>query len=257
MNPSEASALQLSEIEAIEPELTTPLFDAEPEVPGSPTVDLDAGKAEDILRYAVDQFSDQHPGDRLVQAISFQKEASVILDMLIKINPNQRFFTIDNGNLFPETLEVWRAIEAKYDTKIEVFRSLELAPAAIREQATAENAWAGAPDDCCGPYKVASLEAALLDTDAWITGLRREQSHTRAETRKVQWDAKNGLWKVCPLADWTERDVWNYIFENDVPYNKLHDQGYSSIGCTNCTQPGEGREGRWAGSDKTECGLHG
>ncbi|MGB1584184.1 MAG: phosphoadenylyl-sulfate reductase, partial [Solirubrobacterales bacterium] len=254
---SEASALQLSEIEAIEPELTTPLFDAEPDVPGSPTVDLDTGKAEDILRYAVDQFSDQLPGDRLIQAISFQKEASVILDMLIKINPNQRFFTIDNGNLFPETLDVWRAIEAKYDTKIEVFRSLELAPASIREQATPENAWAGAPDDCCGPYKVASLEAALLGADAWITGLRREQSHTRAETRKVQWDAKNGLWKVCPLADWSERDVWNYIFENDVPYNKLHDQGYASIGCTNCTQPGEGREGRWAGSDKTECGLHG
>ncbi|MGB0872845.1 MAG: phosphoadenylyl-sulfate reductase [Solirubrobacterales bacterium] len=257
MNPSEASAMQLPEVEAIEPELTTPLFDAEPDVPGSPTVDLDTGKAEDILRYAVDQFSDQLPGDRLIQAISFQKEASVILDMLIKINPNQRFFTIDNGNLFPETLDVWRAIEAKYDIKIEVFRSLELAPASIREQATPENAWAGAPDDCCGPYKVASLEAALLGADAWITGLRREQSHTRAETRKVQWDAKNGLWKVCPLADWSERDVWNYIFENDVPYNKLHDQGYASIGCTNCTQPGEGREGRWAGSDKTECGLHG
>lgn len=248
MNPLETAAVELEPIE----EKTEPLFDSELEVPGNPAVDLDTGKAEDILRYAVDQF-----GDRLVQAISFQKEASVILDMLMKINPSQRFFTIDNGNLFPETLEVWREIEAKYDTKIEVFRSLELAPASIREQATAENAWAGAPDDCCGPYKVASLEAALLDTDAWITGLRREQSHTRAETRKVQWDAKNGLWKVCPLADWTERDVWNYIFENDVPYNKLHDQGYSSIGCTNCTQPGEGREGRWAGSDKTECGLHG
>ena len=73
----------------------------------------------------------------------------------------------------------------------------------------------------------------------------------------MQWDSKNNLWKVCPLADWTERDVWNYLAANDVPYNKLHDQGYSSIGCTNCTQPGEGREGRWAGSDKTECGLHG
>lgn len=253
MNPLEAAAVELDFVE----EKTEPLFDAKVEVPGNPAVDLDTGKAEDILRYAVDQFSSERRGDRLIQAISFQKEASVILDMLMKINPNQRFFTIDNGNLFPETIEVWKDIEAKYDTKIEVFHSLELAPASIREQATPENAWAGAPDDCCGPYKVAALQAALLDTDAWITGLRREQSHTRAETRKVQWDAKNGLWKVCPLADWTERDVWNYIFENDVPYNKLHDQGYSSIGCTNCTQPGEGREGRWAGSDKTECGLHG
>lgn len=248
MNPLEATAVDLEIVD----EKTEPLFDAKPEVPGSPSVDLDTGKAEDILRYAVDQF-----GDRLIQAISFQKEASVIFDMLMKINPDQRFFTIDNGNLFPETLEVWKALEEKYDTKIEVHRSLEYAPASIREQATPENAWAGAPDDCCGTYKVAALEAALLGIDAWVTGLRREQSHTRAETRKVQWDAKNGLWKVCPLADWSERDVWNYLFENDVPYNKLHDQGYSSIGCTNCTTPGEGREGRWAGSDKTECGLHG
>ena len=242
MNPAETNTL----------EATTPMFSAELEVPGNPAVDLDGGAAEDILRYAVDQF-----GGRLVQAISFQKEASVILDMLMKINPRQRIFTIDNGNLFPETLDVWRAIEQKYDTKIEVHHSLELAPRSIRLQATPENAWAGAPEDCCGQYKVAALQTALLDTDAWITGLRREQSDTRAATRKVQWDAKNGLWKVCPLADWSERDVWNYLAEHDVPYNKLHDEGYSSIGCTNCTQPGEGREGRWAGSDKTECGLHG
>jgi phosphoadenosine phosphosulfate reductase len=251
MNPAEAKALPL-ELEEEFVEATTPLFSAELEVPGNPAVDLDAGKAEDILSYAVDQF-----GDRLIQAISFQKEASVILDMLMKINPKQRFFTIDNGNLFPETLDVWREIEAKYDTKIEVFHSLELAPASIRAQATPENAWAGAPEDCCGPYKVAALQSALLGVDAWITGLRREQSHGRSDTRKVEWDSKNNLWKICPLADWTERDVWNYIFENDVPYNKLHDQGYSSIGCTNCTSPGEGREGRWAGSAKDECGLHG
>jgi phosphoadenosine phosphosulfate reductase len=252
MNPAEANALKLVEAEETFEEATTPLFSSELQVPGNPSVDLDTGKAEDILRYAVDQF-----GDRLIQAISFQKEASVILDMLMKINPSARLFTIDNGNLFPETLEVWRQIEERYDTKIEVFHSLEFAPQSIREQSTLENAWAGAPEDCCGPYKVAALQSALLGVDAWITGLRREQSHTRGETRKVQWDAKNNLWKICPLADWTERDVWNYIFENDVPYNKLHDQGYSSIGCTNCTVPGEGREGRWAGSDKTECGLHG
>jgi len=252
MNPADAIALPVEPEEIVE-EATTPLFDpSELAVPGNPSIDLDMGKAEDILRYAVDQF-----GGRLIQASSFQKEASVILDMLMKINPDARLFTIDNGNLFPETLEVWREIEQRYDTKIEVFHSLEFAPQSIREQSTAENAWAGAPEDCCGPYKVAALQSALLGVDAWITGLRREQSHTRGETRKVQWDAKNNLWKICPLADWTERDVWNYIFENDVPYNKLHDQGYSSIGCTNCTVPGEGREGRWAGSDKTECGLHG
>jgi phosphoadenosine phosphosulfate reductase len=241
-------------IEAIDiPEATTPMFDADDlRVPGNPAVDLDTGRAQDILRYAAEQF-----GDRLIVASSFQKEASVILDMLLKIKPDARFFTIDNGNLFEETRQVWHEIETKYGIEIEAYRSLELAPASIRAAATPENAWAGAPEDCCGPYKVAALQSALLDIDAWVTGLRRDQSHTRASTRKVQWDSKNNLWKVCPLADWTERDVWNYIYENDVPYNKLHDQGYSSIGCTNCTVPGEGREGRWAGSDRTECGLHG
>jgi phosphoadenosine phosphosulfate reductase len=252
MNPAEALALQ-AEAAELEEEATTPLFDpADRASPGNPSIDLDMGQAEAIRRYAVDQF-----GGRLIQASSFQKEASVILDMLMKINPEARLFTIDNGNLFPETLEVWRQIEQRYDTKIEVFRSLEFAPKTVREQATEHNAWAGAPEDCCGPYKVAALQSALLGVDAWITGLRREQSHGRSDTRKVEWDAKNNLWKVCPLADWTERDVWNYIFENDVPYNKLHDQGYASIGCTNCTTPGDGRDGRWAGSDKTECGMHG
>ena len=89
-----------------------------------------------------------------------------------------------------------------------------------------------------------------------MTGLRREHSPERAGTAKVHWDEKNGLWKVAPLADWTERDVWRYIAEHDVPYNPLHDQGYDSIGCAPCTVPGSGREGRWAGTDKTECGLH-
>lgn len=222
------------------------------EAPGSPSIDLANGPAEEILRYAVEQF-----GANLIQANSFQKEASVILDMLLKVNTDARVFTIDNGNLFPESTELWSAVEERYGIEIEVHHSLEYAPREIREAATDENAWAGAPEDCCGPYKVDALRAALLGTEAWVTGLRREHSHTRANVNKVAWDAKNGLWKICPIADWSERDVWNYIFEHDLPYNKLHDQGYASIGCTNCTTPGDGREGRWAGSDKTECGLHG
>ncbi|MFY9264842.1 MAG: phosphoadenylyl-sulfate reductase [Solirubrobacterales bacterium] len=233
-------------------EATTPLFTPDPQVPGNPSVDLDSGSAQDILRYAVDQF---HP--RLYVASSFQKEASVILDMLLKIEPGARFFTIDTGNLFPETLDVWRRIEERYDVRIDVYNATDFAPASILAQSTPENTWAGESDQCCGKYKVAALQAALLNVDAWVTGLRKEQAHTRAQTRKVQWDGKNGRWKVCPLTDWTENDVWNYIQEHDVPYNDLHDRGYPSIGCTACTQPGSGREGRWAGSDKTECGLHG
>lgn len=221
-------------------------------IPGDPSTDLTDGPAEEILRYAVDQF---HP--RLYVASSFQKEASVILDMLLKIEPNARFFTIDTGNLFPETFDVWRRIEQRYDVKIDVYSATDFAPAEVLAKSTPENTWAGDPDECCGTYKVAALQAALADVDAWVTGLRRDQAHTRTETRKVQWDLKNGRWKICPLANWTEKDVWRYLHENDVPYNDLHDRGYASIGCTTCTQPGDGREGRWADSDKTECGLHG
>lgn len=250
MTPETAEARL--EPEALENEATTPLFSPELQPPGNADIDLVDGPAEDILRYAVEQF---HP--RLYVASSFQKEASVILDMLLKIEPNARFFTIDTGNLFPETFEVWRKIEERYDVKIDVYNATDFAPASILAQSTPQNTWAGEPDECCGKYKVAALQAALLNVDAWVTGLRREQAHTRAETRKVQWDAKNDRWKVCPIADWTEKDVWRYLHENDVPYNELHDKGYASIGCTTCTQPGTGREGRWADSDKTECGLHG
>ena len=97
---------------------------------------------------------------------------------------------------------------------------------------------------------------ALSDVDAWVSGVRRDQSVARAGTAKLAWDGKHEKWKANPLADWTEADVWRYIHRHDLPYNPLHDQGYASIGCTHCTKPGAGRDGRWAGSDKTECGLH-
>jgi phosphoadenosine phosphosulfate reductase len=252
MTPPDTATAKLETAEEEVVELTAPLFSPELKVPGNPPVDLDTGRAEDILRYAVDQFA-----PRLYVASSFQKEASVILDMLLKIAPDSRFFTIDTGNLFPETLDVWKRIEQRYDVTIDVYNATDFAPASVLAQSTPENTWAGEPEECCGKYKVAALQAALLNVDAWVTGLRKDQSHTRANTRKVQWDAKNDRWKICPLTDWTERDVWSYIAEHDVPYNELHDRGYSSIGCTTCTQPGEGREGRWAGTDKTECGIHG
>ena len=92
--------------------------------------------------------------------------------------------------------------------------------------------------------------------DAWVTGMRRDQSADWADTPKLHWDDNHDLWKASPLADWSEKDVWRYIVENDVPYNELHDRGYDSIGCTHCTRPGNGRVGRWAGTDKLECGIH-
>ena len=203
--------------------------------------DVEHLSAEEVLRYAVEH---HHP--RLVIASSFQKESSVIIDLMQRVEPDTRFVTIDTGVLFEETHATRRAIEERYGIEIEVHDASS--PDGLP--------WTGG-DRCCGDYKVAALRRALGDAEAWVTGLRREHSPERADTAKVHWDVRNGLWKVAPLADWSDRDVWRYIAEHDVPYNPLHDRGYDSIGCVPCTQPGQGRAGRWAGSDKTECGLHG
>ena len=115
--------------------------------------------------------------------------------------------------------------------------------------------WSG-PEHCCSAAKVAALDAALDGAEGWITGIRREQGPTRAKVQPIERDPARGLWKYNPLARWTDKDLWRRISERDLPYNPLHDQGYESIGCATCTLPGAGREGRWAGTDKTECGLH-
>jgi phosphoadenosine phosphosulfate reductase len=211
--------------------------------------DLEQGTAEDVLTYMVEQF---HP--RLYVACSFQKEASVILDMLLKIEPEARFFTLDTGVLFEETYSTWKVIEEHYGIEIEVYQGMTLARQA---ELHGDELWKRDPDACCGIRKIGPLQQALSEVDAWIAGVRRGQSPTRANTQKIHWDDKHGLWKANPLADWSERDVWKYIAKHDVPYNELHDRGYSSIGCTHCTLPGNGRGGRWAGTDKIECGLHG
>jgi phosphoadenosine phosphosulfate reductase len=195
--------------------------------------------ADDVVAEAVERF---HP--RLVLACSFQKEESVLIDMLMRVAPDARVFTIDTGVLFPETYAVWKQVEDRYGLKVE-----------IHDASNPEQPWTGG-DHCCGVKKVAALEEALSDVDAWITGIRREQAPTRANAQHVEKDEKRGIWKFNPLAEWTDKDVWNYIAEHELPYHPLHDQGYESIGCAPCTLPGSGREGRWAGEDKTECGLH-
>lgn len=195
--------------------------------------------AEQVVGAAVERF---HP--RLVLACSFQKEESVLLEMLTAVEPGARAFAIDTGVLFPETLATWRAFEQRWGVAFEVHDARD--PGG--EPWTRER--------CCGEAKVAALERALAGAEAWIAGIRREQAETRAAARKIEWDGGRGIWKVNPLADWTERDLWNYINQRDLPYNPLHDRGYASIGCAPCTLPGAGREGRWAGEDRTECGLH-
>ena len=184
--------------------------------------------------------------ERLVFLCSFQKEESVILDELLAIAPHVRVVTIDTGVLFKETLATWRAFEERFGVRIEV------------EEAFGTPPWTG-PEHCCGPQKVAALGRALAGADAWITGLRREQGPTRAATECVavhEREAGGAIAKYSPLAHWTERDLFRRIHERDLPYHPLHDAGYESIGCAPCTNPGNGRDGRWAGTDKTECGLH-
>ena len=179
--------------------------------------------------------------ERLVMLCSFQKEESVILDELLDIAPHVRVATIDTGVLFDETLATWRAFEERFGITVEV--------------QDARGDWTG-PEHCCAVAKVAALERALACADAWITGVRREQSPTRAGAQPVEHDAARGIAKYNPLVAWTEQDLWTRIVERDLPYHPLHDQGYQSIGCAPCTRTGRGRDGRWAGSEKTECGLH-
>ena len=210
--------------------------------------DLDGADAEEVMAHMVERF---HP--RLYVAASFQKETAVMMDMILRIEPEARFFTLDTGVLFAETYAAWRDTERRYGVEVDVYQGMSLARQAALE---GDELWERDPDRCCGIRKVTPLREALADVDAWMTGVRREQSPTRTRAPKLHWDARHGVWKGNPLADWSEHDVWDYIAAHGLPYNELHDRGYASIGCEHCTRPAVGRAGRWAGREKMECGLH-
>ena len=209
-----------------------------------PAVATDAAVSlSDTLREAVTRH-----GQRAVLLCSFQKEESVLIDELLRMGEGRadpvRIVTIDTGVLFDDTLRTWRRFEQHYGVNIEVL-----------DASGPDAPWTG-PEKCCSDAKVQALERALAEADGWITGIRREQGPTRAGTELIERDEVRGIWKFNPLAYWTDKDLWRRIHDRALPYNRLHDQGYESIGCATCTQPGSGREGRWAGIDKTECGLH-
>jgi phosphoadenosine phosphosulfate reductase len=210
--------------------------------------DPEALHASELVEALAERF-----GSGLVLACSFQKEEAVLMDLLFAADPAARVFALDTHVLFPETYEHWRAVEERYGTTIEVFEGPSLGRQAAEH---GPNLWETAPDRCCGIRKVEPLGRALAGRDCWITGVRRDQSPTRASAPKLGWDDAHGLWKANPLADWDDQRVWDYVRARDLPYNALHDRGYASIGCTYCTMPGDGRSGRWTGSEKTECGLH-
>jgi len=213
----------------------------------------ESGLAESLAPEALLETLVEYLHPRLALACSFQKEEAVLLDLLLAIEPRARVFALDTHVLFPETYDVWREVEKRYGIEVQVYEGPSLGrQAAVHGEAL----WERRPDLCCSIRKVAPLGRALTDLDGWITGMRRDQSPTRAGALKLGWDERHELWKANPLADWDESRVWAYIREHDLPFNQAHVAGYASIGCTHCTLPGEGRDGRWAGQDKLECGLH-
>lgn len=208
--------------------------------------------AEEVIAWTIENF---HPS--LLFACSFQKTSSVIAHMATRINPDVRFFYVDTDLLFPETYETRDRFSERFGIEFERFGGLTL------EQQAAEygdELWKSNPDLCCNLRKVEPMRRALESVDCWVSGIRRADSSTRANAPKFAKDKRFGVWKVNPLADWSEREVWTYIREHDLPYNPLHDQGYPSIGCMPCTskvKPGEdARAGRWAGTTKVECGIN-
>jgi phosphoadenosine phosphosulfate reductase len=217
------------------------------------TLLLGAGP-EAILRWATGRF-----GPRLTLACSFGGVTGMaLLDMAAKVAPDLRVFYLDTGFLFPETLTTRDAAVRRYGVTALGFRAKRTPEEQVAEHG--DRLWETDPDLCCAMRKVEPNRRALAGMDAWVAGLRRDQSRTRAAVRPVQWDAQFGLFKIAPLYDWTEDDVWDYVARNSVPVNELHARGYASIGCTHCTRAlGDGedlRAGRWSGSAKTECGLH-
>lgn len=214
---------------------------------------LETASPEEIVRWAVERF---HP--RLTMATAFGPEGCSILYYISKVQPDVHVFNLDTGYQFKETLELRDRIAEQLGVDVELKR-----PELTVEQYEAQHGgplYRTKPDQCCFDRKINVLRNSTAGMHAWMSGIRRDQSADRAAAPIVGWDDKFGLVKISPLANSTKSDVWKLITDENVPYNPLHDQGYTSIGCFPCTRSvmfGEDeRAGRWSGSAKTECGLH-
>jgi phosphoadenosine phosphosulfate reductase len=213
---------------------------------------------------AVQQSLQRFGSARIALASSFGAEDQVLTDMMVRIDPAARIFTLDTGRVFQETYDAMQQSVERYRIAYEVYapEAADIAALIAKEgpnlfYSSVENRKA-----CCGVRKLKPLRKVLSTVDAWICGLRRDQSITRTAVELISWDAEFGIYKICPLYDWSEAQVWEYIKNNNVPYNALHDRGFPSIGCAPCTRavhPGEDiRGGRWwwESPEHKECGLH-
>jgi phosphoadenosine phosphosulfate reductase len=221
--------------------------------PPLPELDFEAMPAEGLLRWAAEEFA-----GRICLTCSWQRQSSVLVHMVSELELGVPVVELDTQLFFRETYETRDRLVDRYG--LDLVRP-EILTVAEQHRREGPNLWERDPDRCCHIRKVEPLERALGAYDAWITGIRREQSASRAGARKVEWSERYGVWKIQPLVEWDSKRVQAYIHVNEIPYNPLHDQGYPSIGCIPCTRPvdeGEDeRAGRWAGSDKLECGIHG
>ncbi len=214
---------------------------------------LETATPEEILRWATSRFA-----GRFTMATAFGPEGMTLIHMLSTIAPETPIFNLDTGYQFAETLELRERVLKRYGIKVEFKR-----PTTTVEEYEAMHGgplYVKQPDQCCMDRKLKVLRKSVVGMHAWASAIRRDQSADRARAPIVAWDAKFNLIKVSPLANWTKKEVWNLISKEDIPYNPLHDQGYTSIGCQPCTRAvlfGEDeRSGRWSGTAKTECGLH-
>ena len=218
---------------------------------------MESATPSEILQWAMETY-----GPKLTMATAFGAEGCALIAMIAEIRNRTGLtldiFNLDTGYQFPQTLALRERIQKKYDLPVRLVSNAETV--AEMEARFGGPIYNRDSNECCRLRKVVPLDDAVRGFDAWITAIRRDQTPERAAQPIVGMDAKFDLVKINPLANWSKAEVWDYIRENKVPTNPLHDQGFPSIGCWPCTKPvkagDDDRAGRWAGSDKRECGLH-
>jgi phosphoadenosine phosphosulfate reductase len=214
--------------------------------------DVEALSAEEVLIWAYEEF-----GDKLCLTCSWQKQSSVLVHMISELGLDISVIELDTQLFFRETYETRERLVERYGLDL---LHPEVISVAEQHRQEGPNLWERDPDRCCHIRKVEPLQRALEPFDAWISGIRREQSLTRKDAQRVEYSERYGVYKIQPLVDWDAKRVDAYIHVNEIPYNPLHDAGYPSIGCMPCTRPvvrdEDERAGRWGDSDKIECGIH-